>query len=65
MVIHSGVNRTGILHPEAVYQSKVLNNTIVRLGKLLVAGLGVLLFRGIGAMGKNVRFQIGGANPFS
>ena len=51
MVIHSGVNRaTAILHPEAVYQSKVLNTTIVRLGKLLVAGLGVLLFRGIGAM---------------
>ena len=35
------------------------------LGMLLVAGLVVLLFRGIGAMGKNVRFQIGGANPFS
>merc|ERR1719186_653176 len=111
IVIHSGVNRaTAILHPNAVYQGKVLNTTIVRLvtpqvdnmetkireaeekmgirpgdgisvtyerrsenmgqmmGMLVVVGLGLLLLRGIGAMGKNVRTQMGksgSANPFT
>merc|ERR1719336_2710324 len=35
------------------------------MGMLLIAGILVMLFRGIGAMGKNVRSQMGGANPFS
>eukprot|EP00092_Neocalanus_flemingeri_P024531 GFUD01026605.1.p1 GENE.GFUD01026605.1~~GFUD01026605.1.p1 ORF type:complete len:767 (+),score=233.55 GFUD01026605.1:666-2966(+) len=37
------------------------------MGMLLVAGLVLLLFRGIGAMSKNVRSQMGGggANPFA
>ena len=98
------------MHPNAVYQGKVLNTTIVRLvtpqvdnmetkireaeekmgirpgdgisvtyerrsenmgqmmGMLVVVGLGILLLRGIGAMGKNVRTQMGksgSANPFT
>jgi len=35
------------------------------MGMMLIAGLLVLLFRGVGAMSKNVRSQIGGSNPFS
>jgi len=35
------------------------------LGLLLIAGIVVMLFKGLGAMGKNVRSQIGGANPFT
>jgi len=34
-------------------------------GLMLIAGVAILIFRGIGAMSKNVRSQMGGANPFS
>merc|ERR1719318_2371748 len=34
-------------------------------GMLLIAGILVMMFKGMGAMTKNVRSQIGGANPFS
>jgi spastic paraplegia protein 7 len=34
-------------------------------GMLLIAAILVMMFKGMGAMSKNVRSQIGGANPFS
>jgi len=42
------------------------SETMGRLfGMLLIAGILVLLFRGVRAMSKNVRTQMGGANPFT
>jgi len=65
--IREAEERMGIRPGDGISVTYERNSEVMgqMLGMLLVAGLAVMLFRGIGAMGKNVRSQIGGANPFS